>query len=333
MHISNIIENCKTIFEKSGFGIYIFKGQEGIIYSNREFSKITGIEFEDIKGFAFLEYLKEEYRNDMVKYTNIALEGKKADLPFPYKIAINSPIEGDKYILLYANPYIDNDNNRFIIGFIVDITGPVKWDKETEKVKYNIGFSRHQSKLLNQFNNLLTGIIGYASLLKVKLIENREEREYSEKIYNAATDASKLIEEIFNNINFETFENVSNIKGKALIVDDDKFSLSSMKDILEHLRYGVIGFTSENLTEKTLNIINDIDIVFVNAIISGVHIFGYISDMLNVKPDLPVVLMAYNEDLQNIKEIMDIHKTMFLKKPFTTESILSILKSINEEKI
>ncbi|MCK4545109.1 response regulator [candidate division WOR-3 bacterium] len=333
MLINNVIENCKSILAKSGFGIYIFKEQDGIIYINKKFTEITDVKFEDIKGFGFLEYLKEEYKSNMIEYTNIAIEGKVEDLPFPYKIAMNSPVAGDKYILLYGNPYIDDNNIRFIIGFIVDITGSVKWDKETEKIKYNIEFSRQQSELLDQFNNLLTGIIGYASLLKVKFTGNREEWKYLEKIYNAATDASKMIEVIFNKINFETFENVSNIKGKALIVDDNKFSLSSMKDILEYLKYGVIGFTSENLTEKTLNIINDINIIFVNAIIPGVYTFGYISDILNIKPDLPVILMAYNEDLQNIKEIMDIHKTMFLKKPFTIESILSVLKSINKENI
>jgi len=315
MDINLKLNDLKKIFDKSRIGVYIYTKEEGVIYVNKSVLSILDLKREDFTGFNFLRYLEDEKKAEIIKYANLVFAGYEKDIPYPIEVKFNNQ-KKEKEIRFYPEVMVLDNNKKCIVGFTVDITG----ENEIKQNDESLNSNREVLNLLENFNNMLTGILGYTSLLKLK--ERREEdREIVKHIYDTTIEASKLISSFIPYRN-ELPEKSNNF----LIADEDSISATVLKKILKEQGYSVTILNGKNINEEIIKYLSNIRGAFIDIYIPGINTFGFISDILNKKNNSDVVLMAHERELKEVQDILDIHDVYFLQKPIIKEKVLELLK-------
>lgn len=319
MKTSMNFEELKNFCEILSIGIYFYSKDEGIVFANKSFIKMLNTTKENVFGFAFINFLNEKGKAELIKYANLVFDGQINDVPWPMEEDVF--VDGTKrYIRIY--PQIININNTdYILGFVLDVTEENKL--KNLKLKKQVDEDNRIMSLLDRFNNLLTGILGYSSLLSLKEKRN-EEKEIIKKIYDTAMEASNIINSIVPKRNSKEY----GVKGSFLVADEDSISLSILKDILTKEQYSVIPLEGDNILAETLKNIDKTTGIFVDIYIPKLNTFGYISDILNYRKDIPVILMAHEKELEEVQDIISVHDVYFLQKPIEEENVLNLLKLI-----
>ncbi|NIA23426.1 MAG: response regulator [Proteobacteria bacterium] len=308
------LSDFKKIFDNADMGAYIYTKDEGVIYVNKSLLSFLNFKHQDFIGFNFIRYIDETEKAEVIKYANLAFAGEMDDIPYPVEIKIRKGESGGK-IRFYPEVMIIG-NNKYIVGFAVNITGEEKIKKKDKM----LGLNDDMLNLLEKFNNMLTGILGYASLLKLKE-RRKEDSEIIKKIYDTTIKASKIIGSIV-----PPQDVLSEEENRFLIADEDSISVAILREILEKQKYSIIVLSGKEIIPETIKYLDTIRGVFVDIYIPGVNTFGYISDILNKKSDLNVVLMAHERELREVQDILDVHDVYFLQKPIVEDNVFNLIK-------
>lgn len=118
-------------------------------------------------------------------------------------------------------------------------------------------------------------------------------------------------------------------KERILVVDDEKGLLEAEMEILERLGYEVIGATSSIDALKMFREQPDqFDLVYTDMTMPGMTGLTLAKKVLEIRPNLPVILYSGHRNLVNKNEIGTSGIKAFLTKPITMEDLASTIREI-----
>jgi PAS domain S-box-containing protein len=94
-------------------------------------------------------------------------------------------------------PILDGDGKVIgLVGISRDVTNEKEREQHYVMMQKMASVSALTSGIAHEFNNLLTGVVGYAELLLSRLPPDSQTRSYAEQIKRAATEATELTQQL-----------------------------------------------------------------------------------------------------------------------------------------
>ncbi len=196
--LSESEEMYKSLIENAGQMILIVQ-DKNIVYYNREFSRVTGYEKNELIGKDYLTLVHHEDRKIVEEAYNKRVNG---DFVRPYEIRLIS--KSGKIICGEVNAVrVTYKKRPASLGFITDITDRKRLEDERKKLHEQLiqsqkmeAIGRFAGGIVHDFNNLLTPIIGYTELLLMKNDGNNMYNDYLNEIRESAHKASELVKRL-----------------------------------------------------------------------------------------------------------------------------------------
>lgn len=127
----------------------------------------------------------------------------------------------------------------------------------------------------------------------------------------------------------ETFGVVLGGKERILVVDDEKGLLEAEMEMLERLGYEVVGTTSSLYALKMFQEKpNDFDLVYTDMTMPAMTGLTLAKKVLEVRPNLPVILYSGHRGLTENKEIGSSGIKAFLTKPIIFEDLAATIREV-----
>ena len=184
----HLYEQQNTILSSLGVAVIVTEENMTIEYANAEFEILTGYTKKEIEGkMKWTEFFSEEMLNKMIEYHKLRRISPSL-APRQYESKLKDRNGKIKDVLLNVGmiPYTKKS-----IASIVDISERKKIQEQlihSQKME-SLGFL--SGRVAHEFNNILTGIIGFAGLLHKK-IEEPTLKNFVEKIIDAGQRARDL---------------------------------------------------------------------------------------------------------------------------------------------
>ncbi len=115
-------------------------------------------------------------------------------------------------------------------------------------------------------------------------------------------------------------------KPQILIVEDEKVIRTSLRKLLERHNYCISDAVSVKAARKNFNL-NHFDLIISDLRLPGA--FG--TELINMAPDVPVVIMTSYASLRSAVDTMRQGAADYISKPFDHEEILSTVKRVTSE--
>jgi len=182
-------------------GIIFYKDREQrILRVNKNFTKMVGLSVNEIIGRKYTDL----FPDDKVSHLKADLEVVQNGKPLLNRKESIQTSEGIKKILIDRRPYKDIDNHVIgLIGFALDITNLEKAGEEKRKLEGQLQYVQRMKSIgtlaggiAHNFNNLLMGILGNASLMLLKTDSNDENYQNLKIIEKLVKSGSKLTKQL-----------------------------------------------------------------------------------------------------------------------------------------
>lgn len=118
---------------------------------------------------------------------------------------------------------------------------------------------------------------------------------------------------------------------KVLIVDDSKFIISEIKDIVTKLGYEVVGTAGTG--EEGIKLFSELkpDIVTLDIIMPGIDGVETAQEIFKINPDAPIIMMSSLCDDETLEEIKAAGVKYWSVKPVDGPALEKILKKVEAE--
>lgn len=186
--IQKLYEQERVILSSLGVAIIVVEEDMTIEFCNEEFERLTGYSKKEIEGkMQWTTFFSEKMLDKMIKYHKL----RRIDpslAPKQYESLLKDRDGNIKEVLINVGmiPYTKKS-----IASIIDISERKKIQQQlihSQKME-SLGFL--SGRVAHEYNNILTGILGFAELLKIK-IEEPTAKSYVQKIVDAAERAKEL---------------------------------------------------------------------------------------------------------------------------------------------
>jgi len=240
-------EEKKTLFailEHQPVGIMLVGKNGKLQYINPEFTNITGYILQDIpvgRDWLNKAYPDSEYRKKVIgiwKKDMSSAEGKSIDREF----IITCKDGQTKYAYLRTTHLSD-----YSITVLTDITRHIQAKEEREKLQTQLlhaqkieSIGQLAGGIAHDFNNIISAIMGYGEILKMKMDKDDPKRVYAEHILTSSQKAAGLTQSLL------TFSRKQTIELKPYKVND---LIKAMEKLLRRLLSEDIDM--EIMLEKT----------------------------------------------------------------------------------
>ena len=102
-----------------------------------------------------------------------------------------------RWLISTKMPVLGDDGKVVgLVGISLDNTNEKEWEQRYVMMQRMASVSALASGIAHEFNNLLTGVVGYTELLLSRLPPNSQTRSYAEQIKKAATEATELTQQL-----------------------------------------------------------------------------------------------------------------------------------------
>ncbi len=189
-----------TILEHQPVGIALIDKGGKYQYLNPEFTNITGYTLEDIPAGkdwfdkAFPEKSCRKKVVDIWKRDRSSEKGKSTD----YEFVITCK-DGQIRHIEFRTTHL----NDYSINVLTDITGQKQAKEEKEKLQTQLfhtqkieSIGQLAGGIAHDFNNILSAIMGYAEILKMKIGKDDPKRRYAEQILASSEKAAGLTQSL-----------------------------------------------------------------------------------------------------------------------------------------
>ncbi len=105
-------------------------------------------------------------------------------------------LEGDKHLIVHLNIYPVQSEGRSVVINVQDVTEIKQLENSLMQAQKMESLGLLTSGIIHDFNNVLSGIMGYASLLDKKVDEQSGLKRYIRAILNSSDRASMMIQQI-----------------------------------------------------------------------------------------------------------------------------------------
>lgn len=303
-------ENLFSILSNLPDSVIVLNSNGKVNLANSAVEKLLNVNKEDIIGKDINEVLKcSDLLNNAVIYDNID-STKCSNRLLKLKVDDNC----EKTVIMSCSKIRDRKESKDkLVISIKDITEKTKLEEELIKIKKYDSVSSFAGGFANDFENIISGIIGNITLAKNIIGENHKVKEYLDNAENNSIKASILSQQL-NNLSkdFNLYHNETKnpkSKKKICIITDEQSIKNALVNSINTLGYNISFDKNDSsdlifLDEKNLN---HLDEAFVN---SNKIILLSIFDKEIIKHKYPNL---------NISEV--------LEKPFRLKDIDFILKN------
>ena len=163
--VKEIGERYETLVEHLGAGMIIIQDNK-IKFANNAMVELSGYSKEELYSKPFYEFISPRDRRRMLESYSRRLKGD--DVPETYGFWGIRKDEGEVYVegIYSIVPYGGRDA---VVAVLRDATRDLELRKELERASKLEGLAVLSGGIAHNFNNLLTGIMGNATLIKLSL--------------------------------------------------------------------------------------------------------------------------------------------------------------------
>ncbi|GAB5047314.1 two-component system sensor histidine kinase NtrB [Thermodesulfovibrio sp. TK110] len=190
--ILHLFEQQRTILSSIGVAIIVVEEDMTIEFTNEEFESLTGYKKHEIEGkMKWTAFFTEEMLEKMIEYHKLRrISPSFAPRQYESKLKDRNGKIKDVLLNVAMIPYTKKS-----VASIIDISERKKIQEQlihSQKME-SLGFL--SGRVAHEFNNILTGIIGFAGLLHTK-IEEPTLKNFVEKIIDAGERARDLAKKL-----------------------------------------------------------------------------------------------------------------------------------------
>ncbi|MHB8110445.1 MAG: PAS domain S-box protein [Syntrophorhabdaceae bacterium] len=182
----------RAIFENTGNASIIVQEDMIISHANAEFIRMLGYQPEEIIGkMPWTNMVHPDYVQGMVEYHTLRRLGRRAPSDYDVKVVDKSGKPRDVHITVGLLP-----DRRTSIASVIDLTESKALEEQLSQSQKMEAVGQLAAGVAHDFNNILTAIIGYGSLLQMRFGADDPERSYADSILNAAHRAASLTQSL-----------------------------------------------------------------------------------------------------------------------------------------
>jgi PAS domain S-box-containing protein len=179
----------RTMFETSGNANMMTEGDGTIIMVNSTFERLSGYPREDIEGkMTWMDFFRGEDLERM-KHYDVQRRANPESVPRNYETHFVDREGGVRNVYLSA-AIIPGSTKA--VGSFLDLTDLKKLEAQLLQSQKIEAIGQLAGGVAHDFNNILTAIIGYASLLRMDISANDPHGTYIDSILSSAEKATHL---------------------------------------------------------------------------------------------------------------------------------------------
>jgi PAS domain S-box-containing protein len=186
-------EKYRGVVEESLVGVYII--EEGLFkYVNKQYCEISGHTYEELVNKAYhLELVHPDDTDTVRDNTNARLRGKSDSIAYQFRMIRKDGQE----IMVKALCSVSSHHGRpAIIGTLLDISKEHALKQQLRQSQKMEAIGQLAGGVAHDFNNILTALIGYGNLLKMKMKEDDPLRLYVDQMLTSSEKAAGLTQSL-----------------------------------------------------------------------------------------------------------------------------------------
>ena len=186
-------EKYRSVVEESLVGVYII--EEGLFkYVNKQYCEISGYTYEELVNKAYhLELVHPDDRNAVRDNTNARLRGESDAIAYQFRMTRKD----GQVIMVKALGSVSSHHGRpAIIGTLLDISKEQALEQQLRQAQKMEAIGQLAGGVAHDFNNVLTALIGYGNLLKMKMREDDPLRLYVDQMLTSSEKAASLTQSL-----------------------------------------------------------------------------------------------------------------------------------------
>lgn len=254
-------ENLFSILNNVPDSIIVINSEGKISLANSAVEKLLNISKDNVIGENINDVLKcKDLSQNIVAYYNI--ESTKC-----YNRILKLKVDNIEKTVITSCSKIRNlkESKDNLLISLKDITEQTKLEEELIKVKKYDSVSSFAGGFANDFENIISGIIGNITLAKNVIGENHKVKEYLNNAEDGSIKASILNQQLHTfSKDFKSFENnnyENKISKNICIITDEQSIKSALVNTINNLGYNTAFDNSLDtdltfLDEKSINLFN-----------------------------------------------------------------------------
>ncbi len=163
---------------------------EKIVYSNAAGLTMTGYAREELLSMSLWDIVHPAYRTVVQEQGITPMHGDRQPLPHEFKIVKKS---GEESWVIMTAGLIEYAGRPAVIGALLDISENKKIEGRLRYVQKMEAIGRLAAGVAHDFNNILSGIVGYGSILHSSLEKGNPLRPQVDQILASSERAANLI--------------------------------------------------------------------------------------------------------------------------------------------
>ncbi|NOQ46429.1 MAG: PAS domain S-box protein, partial [Desulfobulbaceae bacterium] len=183
-------QRYREIVENVNEGIWVLDEDGAIKFANRRLVDMLG--HGDLTGMNIYRLVKEEDRNLLL---NIIMDNLKGRLS-KKEVQLQDGTGGYKTVLLSSVPIRVEDRFSGCLAIVTDLTDKKSMEKKLLQTQKLESVGTMAGGIAHDFNNILTGILGYTTLLQLGLTGNPELKKYTDVIEKSSLRAADLVKKM-----------------------------------------------------------------------------------------------------------------------------------------
>lgn len=190
-------EKYRALIETTDTGYAICDADGNVLDGNAEYVRLTGHkDLDEIRGKNILEWTAwHDIKKNSLGFASCVEKGFIRDLNIDY---IDG--EGRATPIEINATLIETSSGPEILTLCRDITERKKAEEEKEKLRAQLNQANKMEAIgtlaggiAHDFNNLLTSLMGYTSLIQLKMDKNNPLQQYVQQVLSASQKAADLI--------------------------------------------------------------------------------------------------------------------------------------------
>lgn len=180
----------RAIFENTGNASIIIEEDSTISLANAEFAKLSGYDLDEVIGkMPWTDFVHPEFVERMKEYHALRRTVGEDSIPRNYELKIIDRSGRIRDVHLTVGLLPDSQKS---IASVLDITDWRALEEQLLQSQKMEAVGQLAGGVAHDFNNILTAIIGYGSVLQMSLGDDSPERTYVDSILHAGERAAAL---------------------------------------------------------------------------------------------------------------------------------------------
>ncbi len=183
------IERYRLLVENASEGVIVIVGGKPV-FANSKALSITGFFREELTAKTLAEIIYPQDRDPIIEVHRKIVKGEARALELPFRITDK---EGATKWILGNSLLIDWEGTPGILSIFTDITELKRLEQQFLQAQKMEAIGQLAGGIAHDFNNILTAIIGYGNLLKLKVGDEAVLKRYADNILGCSARAANLI--------------------------------------------------------------------------------------------------------------------------------------------